>query len=231
MATTREKLLKRVFKDYLRFFYYENQVAFFEGRNFEIIYAFYDTLSTLRSRDTELKDWMEKVNLLSELVDDFITCSNMTYPFILQNKDNSSLEKIQYNEIIEKFNDASSEYFDRFYIAYTLMQNYKKVDLIEELLIEFNNYMSHFVSYILNDKLSNGISHLYRACLDGYKDIILENNVILLSNIELRNEFINLRIKECSNIGVNENNKLFILEEYQEIATNIVTLYNCNVEN
>lgn len=228
MSDTRENLLKRVFKDYCRFFYYENQLALFEGRNFEVIYAFYDTLSTLRSKNTTSKDWMEKVNTLTNIVNDFVNCSNSIYPFLLQDENCCDLGDISYSNISTKFNDNVSDYFDKFYITYSLVMRYKEAFIIEELLIEFNNYMSHFVKYIVDDSISSGVSHLYRACLDGYKDIILENNIPLLSDTTLRDRFINLRVAECSRIGINENDKLSILEEYYQITTDILTLYNCD---
>ena len=228
MSDTRENLLKRVFKDYCRFFYYENQLALFEGRNFEVIYTFYDTLSTLRSQDTTLKDWMEKVNTLTKIVNNFISCSNSIYPFLLQDENCCDLGNISYCNISTQFNDSVSDYFDRFYITYSLVMRYKEAFIIEELLIEFNNYMSHFVKYIVDDSISSGVSHLYRACLDGYKDIILENNIALLSDTILRDGFIKLRVDECSKIGIKEDKKLSILEEYHQISTDILTLYNCD---
>lgn len=231
MSSTRENLIYRVFKDYCRFFYYENQVALLEGRNYETIYAFYDTLSTLRAKESNLNDWMAKVNVLTEIVTSFIGCSKITYPFLLSDDENCcnfDKKDITYEKVVDFFNTTSSYMFEEYYISYSLVSNYKESEIIEELLIEFNNYMSHFVKYITNQDVSSGISHLYRAYLDGYKDIILENIIILLSDIKMRDEFISLRVKECSKIGIKEQDKVEILNIYKEIAENIITVCRCD---
>jgi len=228
---TREKLLGRFFEDYCKFFYYENQVALFEGRNYHLIYAFYATLSTLRSKDTTSMQWMEKVNALSELVDNFVVCTTTMYPFL--KKDSNCCKFIKEKDsdlIVSLFNEKSSCMFDEFYKTYSTVTAYKRAEIIEEMLIEFNNYLSHFVKYIDDQTVSTGQSHLYRGCLDGYKDIILEKNILLLADTKLRDRFINLRIKECSTIGISEKDKLDILtgaDGYRQISEDILTMSNC----
>jgi len=225
LTSTRENLLFRLFKDYYKFFYIENQIALIEGRNYEIIYIFYDTLSTIRSKDTTSSQWMEKLNKLTQIVDDFVSCSFAMYPFLQKSDETFNPNK---NIIIKSFNDNVSDIFDQFYITYSRVSTYKQSMIVEELLIEFNNFLSHFTRYILDQDLSSGVTHLYRGCLDGYKDIVLENTTMLLSDIDMRDKFIDLRVQECDNIGLKEENKLFILEIYKQITEDILSLYQCH---
>ena len=227
----REKLLGRFFKEYCKFFYYENQVALFEGRNYKLIYAFYSTLSTLRAKESTSKQWMGKLNGLSELVDDFIVCSKSMYPFLKKDTNCCEFTKdIKFDLIVDLFNKKTSDMFDEFYKAYTVVTIYKNVNIINEMLIEFNNYLSHFVKYIDDQTLATGTSHLYRGCLDGYKDILLENNILILSDTILRDRFIDLRIQECSTVGTKETDKLDILcgnNGYRQISEDILSMSNC----
>jgi len=168
---------------------------------------------------------MKKLNIVSKIVDDFISCSVSMYPFLIKNENNFTQDK---DIIIKSFNDNISDMFDQFYITYSRVSEYYESIIVEELLIEFNNFLSHFVSYTINQDLPMGISHLYRGCLDGYKDIILKNNLILLSDTDMRDKFMALRIRECDNIGIKEEDKFFLLDEYKKITEDILTLYQCH---
>ena len=233
MAHTREILLKDFFLEYCRFFIVENQVALIEGRNYYLIYAFFDTLSYIESKNVGLDKCKEKLEILKELVKEFLNCSLTRYPYIkYATKEHSniynSIKQIDFKKVIEAFNNSVKNMFDLFYETYSIVSKYKQVEIIEELLIEFNNFLSHFIRHLVNSDLSSGISHLYRGCLDGYKDIILENNILLLSDTEQRDFFINLRIKESENIGKNEFSKIDIVYAYREISKNLLTMYMCN---
>ena len=232
MPHTREILLKDFFLEYCRFFIVENQVALIEGRNYYLIYAFFDTLSYIESKNVDLDKCKEKLEILKELVKEFLNCSLTRYPYIKYAKEHSniynSIKQIDFKKVIEAFNNSVKNMFDLFYETYSIVSKYKQVEIIEELLIEFNNFLSHFIRHLINSNLSSGISHLYRGCLDGYKDIILENNILLLSDTEQRDFFINLRIKESENIGKNEFSKIDILYDYKEISINLLTMHMCN---
>ena len=232
MAHTREILLKGFFLEYAKFFIVENQVALIEGRNYRLIYAFFDTLSYIELKNVRLNKCKEKLKIPKELVEMFLSCSLIRYPYIKYVEENSdiynSIEQIDVKEIIKIFNNSVGNMFDLFYQTYCIVSNYKQVEIIEELLIEFNNFLSHFIRHLINSDLSSGISHLYRGCLDGYKDIILENNILLLSDTKQRDSFINLRIKESNNIGKNEFSKIDILYTYREISINLLTMCMCN---
>jgi hypothetical protein len=233
MAHTREILLKDFFLEYSRFFIVENQIALIEGRNYYLIYAFFDTLSYIESKNMNLDTCKEKIKVLQESVKIFLSCSLTKYPYVkyIEEYSDISIEQIDFKEVIKIFNNSVGNMFDNFYKTYSLVSNYKQVEIVEELLIEFNNFLSHFVKHIANQDLSSGISHLYRGCLDGYKDIILENNILLLSNTNERDKFINLRLLECDNIGKNEFDKMDILYDYQQISVNLLTTYICNEKN
>jgi len=229
MAHTREILLKDYFAEYCKFFYIENQVALIEGRNFFLIYLFFDVLSDIENRSVDMDKCKEKVEVLKLSVDTFISCTYTKYPFVVQKFDNCDLlEKLTKQDFIKKFNNSTTNIFQEFYIMYSNLSMYKDREIIEELLIEFNNYLSHFVKYMFDKNLSSGYFHLYRACLDGYKDIILENNIILISDNDAISKFITLRIEETDCIGNSEEDKLSILQKYREISENILTIYQCD---
>jgi len=229
MAHIREILLKDYFIEYCKFFYIENQVALIEGRNFFLIYLFFDVLSDIENRFVDMDKCKEKVKILKLSVDTFISCTKMKYPFVVQKFDNCNLlKKLTNQNFIQKFNNSTNTIFQEFYIMYSNLSSYKDREIIEELLIEFNNYLSHFVKYMLDVNLPSGYSHLYRACLDGYKDIILENNIILISDKDAISKFITLRIEETDNIGNGEEDKLFVLQKYREISENLLTIHQCD---
>jgi len=67
MSHTREILLKDFFLEYCRFFIVENQVALIEGRNYYLIYAFFDTLVDIELTKLPEKELLEEVrNLCGE---------------------------------------------------------------------------------------------------------------------------------------------------------------------
>lgn len=110
------------------------------------------------------------------------------------------------------------------------MSIYKNANIHEVLLIEFNNSLSHIISYYTQgDKtnLKRAKEHLYRATLDGYKEIINDENYIVIANKELMNSYLEIRLFEQQNIGnKNNDNKLDIIDKYKNIANNILTLLN-----
>jgi len=222
------KLFGRYFSAYLKFSFYENQLALIEGRNYQLIYAFFDILCELKtSSSTTSTSIASSISLLEKGVESFIACSQQKYIFL---KECDQKIDTKDETIIDKFNEDFSSIFDEFVIVYTQMIKYKDSLLIEELLIEFNNFLSHFIYFIKDNDCSSGKSHLFRGCLDGYKDIILENTIVLVSNKDLINRFITLRIDENKDIGkILNNNYENILNEYKEIAFKFITMLNCSV--
>ena len=219
----KDKFLVRYFKAYQKFSFYENQLALIEGRNYLLIYAFFDTLVDIKSSyNVDSGDIAKSLTLLENGVNDFILCSKQKYRFIID-----KYEKSEYNEndIINKFNEKASKLFDEFVIAYTNITKHKNTNIIEEPLIEFNNFLAHFLNHIKDEKCSVGESHLFRGCLDIYKDIILDNRLILLSNSDIINKFLELRIEEAKRVGkVLNDSYIDILNNYKEIAVEFITI-------
>ena len=188
-----------------------------------MIYAFFDTLVDIKSSyNVNSGDIARSLTLLENGVNDFILCSKQKYCFIID-----EYEKSKYNEndIINKFNEKASKLFDEFVIAYTNITKHKNTNIIEEPLIEFNNFLAHFLNHIKDEKCSVGESHLFRRCLDIYKDIILDNRLILLSNSDITNKFLKLRIKEAKRVGkVLNDSYIDILNNYKEIAVEFITI-------
>ena len=237
----KDKFLVRYFKAYQKFSFYENQLALIEGRNYLLIYAFFDTLVDIKSSyNVDSGDIAKSLTLLENGVNDFILCSKQKYRFIIDeyekskynendiiNKynENDIINKFNENDIINKFNEKASKLFDEFVIAYTNITKHKNTNIIEEPLIEFNNFLAHFLNHIKDEKCSVGESHLFRGCLDIYKDIILDNRLILLSNIDIINKFLKLRIEEAKRVGkVLNDSYIDILNNYKEIAVEFITI-------
>ena len=219
----KDKFLVRYFKAYQKFSFYENQLALIEGRNYLLIYAFFDTLVDIKSSyNVNSGDIARSLTLLENGVNDFILCSKQKYCFII---DEYGKSKYNENDIINKFNEKASKLFDEFVIAYTNITKHKNTNIIEEPLIEFNNFLAHFLNHIKDEKCSVGESHLFRRCLDIYKDIILDNRLILLSNSDITNKFLKLRIKEAKRVGkVLNDSYIDILNNYKEIAVEFITI-------
>ena len=99
------------------------------------------------------------------------------------------------------------------------------------MLIEVNNAFSHMLMSFLNGKddlnIDRAISHLYRATIDGYKDLIKENIEFLFLNQSLMNDFFKIRDKEAEKIGKKSlKGKLDIIHDYNQLIINILTIKN-----
>jgi hypothetical protein len=217
-----DNFLGRLFKAYCKFSFYENQVALIEGRNYILIYAFYESLVYIKSSSKSASDIARKLTLLEKGVEQFILCLKNKYDFLkdINTKCEDVFEVLKKEHIIDKFNSIS-ELFDEFVESYMYISKFVDSHLNENMLIEFNNFLSYFLNHIKNDEYSVGLSHLYRGSLDGYKDIILNNKIILLSNISMRDDLVSLRIDEMNNVGklVSGSYDKAILQRYKTIAT------------
>jgi hypothetical protein len=228
---SKNNLLCDLFKSYCKFLVIENQTALIEGRNYNVIYMFLINMSYILVKDGINFDEAEKsIQDTKSVVDDFIEVSQKKYDYIkIKNcckyDDKLSMESFHFKQEEESI-------FEDFYKVYSIYSHYKKVVIVEELLIEFNNFLSHFAQHITDSNKSTGVSHLYRGCLDGHKDIIKENNKVLISKDypELIKDFIKLRIYETKDIG--NTNKIFsvvnkssnILRMYDDISNSIITI-------
>lgn len=222
----KDRLLKRFFQLYRRFSFYENQVSFIEGRNYYLIFAFYDVLVNIKTKyNISAGEIARDLTDLEKGINIFIAECQNKYPFVVSYNENAEFnEKV----IIEKFNSEVSDYFDEFVIAYNHLMNYKDGLLLEELLIEINNFLSHFVNFVTKDYFSSGKSHLCRGALDGYKEIIYNENKVLIAHADLIKDLVAIRINELQNIGnmTNENSCIDVIGSYKNIGITILQLIN-----
>ena len=219
----KDRFLVRYFKAYQKFSFYENQLALIEGRNYLLIYAFFDTLVDIKSSyGVDGGDIARSLTLLESGVNEFVLCLKQKYCFIIDEYEGSKYDE---NDIADKFNTKASRLFDEFIIAYTNIIKHKNTNIIEEPLIEFNNFLAHFLNYIKDEKCSAGESHLFRGCLDIYKDIILDNSIILVSNSNMIDKFLKLRIEESKKVGkILNDSYIDVLNNYKEIAVEFITI-------
>lgn len=222
-----DNLLKTYFNAYCKFSFYENQVALFEGRNYNVIWSFLHILIMMKTKDKTFQEVREQLHNLNKLVDVSIEEYKKNYA-TLCHMDNTLCQKINAykRDDIKKLANAKIEkLFEDFFIAHRDAMENKENILIEEILIEFNNFLSHFNSYLKDNKLPSGRTHLFRGCLDGHKDIILENIDIIKEDTQLSKELMELRISEYKDIGKasSENNHTNTIRKYREVAQNIMT--------
>ena len=76
MAHIREILLKDYFIEYCKFFYIENQVALIEGRNFFLIYLFFDVLSDIGNSEEDKLFVLQKYREISENILTIYQCDS-----------------------------------------------------------------------------------------------------------------------------------------------------------
>ena len=213
---------------YKQFYYYDLKYSLLLGREYELIYAFMkvynDAILNVSINTNDAIDILDnfKTNFVDEytlrldnIFDDKIVVDEIdideTEIFeILKSTDDMWEEFIQSNNLLSKDTDAI----------------YHKV-----LLIEVNNFFSHIISSIDdknkstdNNKRAN--SHLYRACIDGYKEILNEYSKHICANKTIRDDFLTTRILEGSLIGhKSQKEKMNIVQGYKDISNNLVSIY------
>ena len=219
-----KRIKKNFFEYYYKFFKYDTRYSLIILRDTKIIFAFQLFFNewiiekkvtqqiSLKEFDDTIDDYVNKLkNLFGESLDTDIKI------------DESKIDKIDF-EILKKI-------WDEYYYVYELKANISEYTIFDDMLIELNNAISHLLQIVIKDEESSNfnraISHIYRATLDGYKDIIKENSIFLYFNESLRNEYYDVREKESEIIGEKSiDKKIEVINDYKKIALNILEVKN-----
>lgn len=233
-------LIIKFFKIYCKFWHADLENALLDGRSFIIIDLFRINLGLLISKNIDITKIKESLNKLEAAINEY--SKGIEISILNCEKD------IQWANKIDSINNPELiDYFTQFLQSYDLA--YKVINTgeeelsnrkIQDLLVEFNNALAHFIvicknngefagkDKFLESNISRAISHLHRGILDSYKEIIHLNASLitrrddtkhaLLENETLRNYYNSTRTLEASGIGVSENNKKSILTKYKKLC-------------
>jgi len=225
-----EELVEKYLISYQKFFQVDIVISLLYGREYEILYALMISLNDdILSNEKDLRESKKSINFLEENIN--IYKNKIIEIFTVIDEKEFEISKIDFKtKGFYLFLETIDEIWDEFLEAYNKLSIYKDANIHEVLLIEFNNSLSHIISYYSqNDNLNlkRAKEHLYRATLDAYKEIINDENHIIISNKELMKSYLEIRLLEQKNIGnKNNNDKLDIIYKYKDIANNILTLLN-----
>jgi len=204
MPYLNSKVFYEFLKVYSKFFNYDIYCSLIEGRNFTII-------DFLRKILTAIFSNVKKENILKALktIEKDIPKSEINIVFTFHShilfSRGHKLDELEF-------------YFIEFFNAYEkLIENTHEKTKINNILVEFNNALSHIFFALENtntftSNINKAKSHLYRAILDCYKEILIENSNLIKQN---QYQYIKIRKKEALNIGKNEDNKKEIIKEYK----------------
>lgn len=225
-----EELVEKYLIAYQKFFQVDIIISLLYGREYEILYSLLISLNDdILLDDKELRDSKKSVLFLEENID--IYKNKIIEIFTVIDKKEFEINNVDFKtKGFYLFLKTIDEIWDEFLEAYNKLSIYKNANIHEALLIEFNNSLSHIISYYIQGdeiNLKRAKEHLYRATLDGYKEIINNESHIVIANKELMNSYLEIRLFEQQNIGnKNNGNKLDIVDKYKNIANNILTLLN-----
>lgn len=228
--------LIKLFKSYCNFYYVENQVALIDGRNYDIIFLIMKELERITTNSAD-----SKLDQVITLIDTYIEETIAEYGTHAYGEDSCQFSNSIFpGKIKTIFEDHDLvKYFKAYYDAYELLFLYNDMQehKFEVLLVEFNSALSHLLlalSYEPNDNvytqnITRAKSHIYRACLDAYKEIIVNevyrgNNEVYSIPHDIKRDLFILRLKEIKKVGYSENNKLDMVNEYYNIAYKLMNL-------
>ena len=145
--------------------------------------------------------------------------------------DYAECTKLRQTDVVSVINEISS-YLILFLKSYDTVFEYlcdtdeDESLMLEDMLIEFNNAMSHVLMASLNqNKESNAArakTHLYRGTLDGYKQVIVEHGSKISKTHNLRQEYKDIRLKETGFIGTGTDSKVEIAKLYEKFIEKIL---------
>jgi len=225
-----EELVENYLIAYQKFFQVDIVTSLLYGREYEILYSLLISLNDdILLDEKDLRESKKSVLFLEENID--IYKNKIIEIFTVIDKKKFEINNIDFKtKGFYLFLETIDEIWDEFLEAYNKLSIYKNANIHEVLLIEFNNSLSHIISYYTQGdetNLKRAKEHLYRATLDGYKEIINDENHIIIANKELMYSYLDVRLFEQENIGNKNNiNKLDIINKYKNIANNILTLLN-----
>lgn len=218
--STQNALLIRTFVLYTKFFENENKASLLLKRDIITIHHFMKLIEMILADDFETNK--EKADLLYQEInkivhDEYFVCLKLKFgeDFITDVK----VKKL--NEVFRKL-DNRNDFIDdinisivslhNFFLAYSVLVKHKNKLFIKELLVEFNNFLSHTVQAVIEPKTkdSNMIrasAHLHRGVLDSFKTIIHDNAEKIMVDNKLLKSFFKIRNIELDLIGEIESAK------------------------
>lgn len=237
----REFYLSYFFQTYCEFFNVENQISLIDGRAYTHIYSFmmlfndimtspkYDNIQINLANKDAIDEELDKLDLMAiehlrSAISEYTTSILYTHKYLKQEVLNSAISCDLITEIINE----SGQYFIDFASSYNKVFEETGSIYIIDMLIEFNNFLSHILKMLIScDKddpnKKRGISHLHRGALDGYKYLIHKNAKNPNFITTLKEEFVNLRIKEMNGIGKIEKSKIKLVEDYSEFVSKLLS--------
>lgn len=219
----RARLVACIAKIYCRYYRLENAIAYIDGRNYRLVLAFLKILvHTLDAQsESEFDQVKSKICDLDSAVTLFHQESEASYPKIVQMLSNTCDQEQCERINLVPFESFKDHYFHiaRFHEAYVFCQHYFAAEILDAMLIEFNNYLSHLVAMLLGDR-DGGLGHLSRGALDGYKEILAENMPKITLNDELLKLYIKIRCLESSTIGkkISDSDRKEIVQNYRTLT-------------
>jgi len=217
-----KRKIKIFFEQYYKFFKHDVRYSLITVRDMNIILLFQIVFNEWIIEDSIDSNY--SLNSLKNLIEDyknkFEILFGITIKLDKKIKDDIGLDI----ETIKKI-------WDEYYKVYYIKTENSEYTVFEHMLIEVNNAFSHMLMSFLNGKddlnIDRAISHLYRATIDGYKDLIKENIEFLFLNQSLMNDFFKIRDKEAEKIGKKSlKGKLDIIHDYNQLIINILTIKN-----
>ncbi len=222
-----KELLKKYFNIYSDFFFIENQVSIIDGRTFDIIYIFFLELGRI------IKDPKKsKIQELSISVNEYNEEMRTTYGTHAYRNFKISSNLNIFDTI---FNDEFIKFLKNFYQSYDQISMYTNQHMNDVLLVEFNDMLAHILVALMNQNnnenfmrnVSNAKTHLYRASLDGYKEIIVEesyrdNDEYHNIPIDIKRELFVIRLKEIISIGSTISQRIKFINSYRSLAVKLM---------
>lgn len=248
MATA--PLLVKYFELYYDFFIFDIETSILLGKNYELTELFRVNLANLLNyKDGDeiyINDFLKDLELIINETKNIYTSKKDTNfsKIKFDSRDIFKINNMIDNKIlfvVKKTVKIILLEFKEFFISYENLHSHYESDyeIFKDLLIEFNNTLSHILLAIINcyDNSSNikeidsnidmknierAKSHLHRGALDGYKEIVILNRDIVMNNRNIFNSYITIREIEALKIGESEIKKNNIVEQYKALSSDIL---------
>lgn len=218
---------------YAHFFSSDLEAALLEGRNFKIIGAFMRYHAQLIDEDITPNNLLRAYNDLRASVKSYILkYDNFKYDFPIGTVTGS---KDIFNEkLVEEFNDYFSKFIDAYNFLSAVLgdenddEQIGKYRELKDLLIEYNNALSHLIIGAFQNKNSvinnykRARNHLYRGTLDAYKYSIVIQHPILDKKHAQWSNYKKVRVREALDTGINST-PIEVIDDYNRLST---MLYN-----
>lgn len=234
---TKEEAIVELFIEYCHFFLKDTRYSLFDGRSFKILQIFMRAYVWILNENVTVAECMKLLVSLQKTNMEYSESIASLFGELSDGKtcvENFILDQNDKDRLVYMVN-MTLPYIFRFHEAYDMVAKHTKSIEVEVLLIEFNNFMAHLLQSINSSATSKkenilrGISHLHRATLDGYKEIIGDYKEVFRNpKAEPFKTFLDIRASEIKFIGHPENkaDKIVILNSYKELCKTLLNTYD-----